>query len=172
MGRGFEPHGAHQKVATQTGDITGLRPRLSGPPLVAGRYRLHTMVEERLVGDTLQRVIDAHVQLVAVSGQCKTVVQVGACQFVLHVTGFNLGFEEREPSADAILLRLEQIEQHPADWAKHGKRAAFIKNALMARLGVALCVAFPLGESVSTRMTMRLAREADIPIHDGSAGSR
>src|SRR5690625_7705040 len=78
---------AHQKVVVQTGDITGLRPRLSGPSLVAGRYRLHSRVEERverfsrftgdgafftkvelveecLVGDTPQRVIDAHVQLV------------------------------------------------------------------------------------------------------------
>ncbi|WP_234988361.1 hypothetical protein [Agrococcus casei] len=112
-----------------------MRPRLSGPSLVAGRYRLHSRVEERverfsrftgdgafftevelveecLVGDTPQRVIDAHVQLVAVLGQCETVIKVGTCQFVLHVTGFDLCFEEREPSADAILLRLEQIERH------------------------------------------------------------
>ncbi|WP_442311207.1 hypothetical protein, partial [Yaniella sp.] len=103
-----------------------MRPRLSGPPLVAARYRLHTrveerverfprftdngallteveLVEERLVGDAPQRVIDAHVQLVAVSAQCETVIKVGTCQFVLHVTGFDLRFEEREPSADAGL---------------------------------------------------------------------
>ncbi|MGO1961599.1 MAG: hypothetical protein ACTH1B_11305, partial [Yaniella sp.] len=93
---------------------------------MAARYRLHTrveerverfprftdngallteveLVEERLVGDAPQRVIDAHVQLVAVSAQCETVIKVGTCQFVLHVTGFDLRFEEREPSADAGL---------------------------------------------------------------------
>src|SRR5699024_1661247 len=98
--RGFESLRAHQKVVVQTGDITGLRPRLSGPSLVAGRYRLHSRVEERverfsrftgdgafftkvelveecLVGDTPQRVIDAHVQLVSVLGQCETVIKVG-----------------------------------------------------------------------------------------------
>ncbi|WP_218668689.1 hypothetical protein [Corynebacterium glutamicum] len=102
---------------------------------MAGRYRLHArveerverfprftdngallaeveLVEERLVGDAPQRVIDAHVQLVAVSGQCEAVIKVGACQFVLHVTGFDLCFEKRESSPDAILLRLEQIERH------------------------------------------------------------
>src|SRR5690625_2344084 len=47
-GQGFESLFAHQKVVVQTGDITGLRPRLSGPSLVAGRYRLHSRVEERV----------------------------------------------------------------------------------------------------------------------------
>lgn len=38
MGRGFEPRWAHHNVVAQTGLNTSLKPRLSGPPLAAGRF--------------------------------------------------------------------------------------------------------------------------------------
>jgi len=47
---------------------------------------------------------------VAVSGEGKAVVQVGFGLPVLDVTGVDLRAEERDPSCDAVLLGLEQVE--------------------------------------------------------------
>lgn len=56
------------------------------------------------------------------------------------------------------------IELHPADWDKHGKRAGFIRNSEMAKLGADLCVAFNKGNSKGTRMMVNIARKAGIPV--------
>lgn len=89
--------------------------------------------------------------------------------------------------ADMLAERLWEsnqwpIERHPASWHTHDdtcpdwhrgrprcQRAGYRRNARMAELGAAACVAFPLGESRGTRMMIGLARRAGIPviIHEG-----
>ena len=54
-------------------------------------------------------------------------------------------------------------EAHPADWNTHGKRAGYVRNKEMVDLGADVCLAFPIGESRGTRMTIKLAEDAGIP---------
>lgn len=56
------------------------------------------------------------------------------------------------------------VERHPADWDRHGRRAAFLRNKEMVDRGADVCLAFPQGESTGTRMTMKLAEAAGIPL--------
>ena len=58
-------------------------------------------------------------------------------------------------------------EAHPADWATHGKRAGFIRNAEMVATldpshGGDMVLAFWDGESKGTKHTIDLALEAKI----------
>ena len=95
---------------------------------------------------------------------------MGACQFVLHVTCFDLCFEEREPSADAILLRLEQIKRH---------RSCVVGLQEFGTLGLEIvsfehvCVAFLLHGGVELRELRRdeatqcldgVLRDLDAPV--------
>lgn len=56
-----------------------------------------------------------------------------------------------------------EVERFPANWKLHGKRAAYIRNQEMVNSGVIICLAFPLGESRGTNMTIMLAEKAGIP---------
>lgn len=54
-----------------------------------------------------------------------------------------------------------EVEEHPADWKVHGKRAGLIRNAHMLNLGCTRVVAFWDGKSRGTQHMIRIAREAD-----------
>lgn len=56
------------------------------------------------------------------------------------------------------------VEKHPADWAYYGKRAGFIRNERMARIGADLCLAFWDGHSSGTAMMVDLAELHGIPV--------
>lgn len=55
---------------------------------------------------------------------------------------------------------------YPADWAAHGRAAGPIRNALMAKGGADLVLAFPLPDSRGTQGMIRLAREAGIEVKE------
>lgn len=58
------------------------------------------------------------------------------------------------------------IKKFPADWARFGKRASFIRNSDMVKHRPAFCLAFPLKgyENRGTKMTMELAKKSGIPV--------
>lgn len=56
------------------------------------------------------------------------------------------------------------IERHPANWLLNGKRAGFIRNALMVNRGAHLCVAFIRNGSRGASHTAALAEQAGIPV--------
>ena len=54
------------------------------------------------------------------------------------------------------------IERHPADWDELGKKAGYVRNAEMAKLGADLCVGFLKKDSRGTKMMIGLAEKAGI----------
>jgi hypothetical protein len=53
------------------------------------------------------------------------------------------------------------VEPHPADWRRYGKRAGSIRNALMLSLGCSRVIAFWDGYSRGTEHMIRIARESE-----------
>lgn len=78
------------------------------------------------------------------------------------------------PGADSLAGRCAEalgltVEAYPADWAKHGKRAGYLRNKQMLDEGkpdvVWAFVDKPLVESKGTAMMVDLARGAGVPVY-------
>lgn len=54
------------------------------------------------------------------------------------------------------------VEAHPADWARHGRRAGPMRNEKMVDLGADLCFGFLKNNSSGTQNCLSLARNAKI----------
>lgn len=57
-------------------------------------------------------------------------------------------------------------DPHPARWDLYGNSAGPIRNAEMINLGAVGMLAFPIGASVGTRGTIRLAKRAGMPYRE------
>lgn len=56
------------------------------------------------------------------------------------------------------------VERHPANWREHGKRAGFLRNQELVRLGADLVLAFLRDESPGTTGCIELAERAGLTV--------
>jgi len=94
----------------------------------------------------------------AIAARLEPLTEVGAV--VVH--GGARG-ADRIAGEVAVELGLE-LEVHPADWDQYGKRAGYVRNVRMARLGADLCIAFWDGASRGTQSMIGAAHKHGIPV--------
>lgn len=63
------------------------------------------------------------------------------------------------------------LELHPANWDKFGRKAGFVRNNEMVKMGADLCVGFIRDRSRGGSMTVRLAKNVGIPTQEHHWGS-
>jgi YspA, cpYpsA-related SLOG family len=80
---------------------------------------------------------------------------------IVHGRAANGADKIAHQEAEKLGLR---VEPHPANWARHGKSAGFVRNKEMVDLGADLVIAFWDGKSNGTKHTMDLAEAAGIPV--------
>jgi hypothetical protein len=56
------------------------------------------------------------------------------------------------------------VESHPADWAKHGKRAGILRNLQMLDTGPDVVIAFRLNGSRGTTHMIEAAKARGVPV--------
>lgn len=110
--------------------------------------------------DRLAHAIDYTYGLLAPEETTSVVIVHGAARgadtlAAQYVTDQRDAFE-----VDGILI---WDEPHPADWQRHGKRAGYLRNAEMVRLGADACVAFIKNGSKGATHTADLADREGIP---------
>lgn len=60
------------------------------------------------------------------------------------------------------LNEMGELELHPAEWNKYGKRAGFVRNQYMVDSGIDLVLGFVKNNSRGASHTIRLAEQAGI----------
>jgi hypothetical protein len=88
-------------------------------------------------------------------------VHSGAPEEATLISGCARGADQM--AEEAALAFGWEVEHHPADWAKHGKRAGYIRNQEMVDSGADLCIAFTRGGSNGTSHCGTAAENAGIP---------